>query len=355
MKWLSTLICISLIFHSSYSQSGIQVFTSAGGSTEPSAILDIQSTDKGVLIPRMSASERAGIQNPADGLMVFQTDGAAGFYFCQNQSWEKVQDESESVPIGMVIEWWRPDSNFPIPEGYAICDGSTVSDPSSPFNGIQLPNLIDGYVKGVTDPGDIGTTEEEGHQHDISFPGLYDISFTGSSHTHDFTFYLGYTSTAGNHTHTRSSFTDHTSVEDYHNHKWAAYDSGVFEFDWISHNSSGSSVVRGTWGNGMDTEGVDYFLLGVSNPGTGDVNYYTKSIGHSHNITFPEVTSGSSGSHSHSMIDPDNSSNFYYAKPAVSIENSYHNHSISLSDATSMSSTDVEPPFYGLLKIIRIK
>ena len=53
------------------------------GTTTPhaSAKLDITSTDKGFLPPRMTSSQRTSIQNPATGLMVYQTDGTAGLYF----------------------------------------------------------------------------------------------------------------------------------------------------------------------------------------------------------------------------------------------------------------------------------
>ena len=46
-----------------------------------SAALDISpSTAKGLLVPRMTATQRTGITSPATGLLVYQTDGVAGFY-----------------------------------------------------------------------------------------------------------------------------------------------------------------------------------------------------------------------------------------------------------------------------------
>ena len=39
-----------------------------------SAILDIKSGNKGVLIPRMTVEERNAIENPADGLMIYCTN-----------------------------------------------------------------------------------------------------------------------------------------------------------------------------------------------------------------------------------------------------------------------------------------
>ena len=61
----------------------VKVFSQTGiGTTTPnaSAKLEIASTDKGLLIPRMTAAQRTTIATPANGLLVFQTDGVAGFY-----------------------------------------------------------------------------------------------------------------------------------------------------------------------------------------------------------------------------------------------------------------------------------
>ena len=49
--------------------------TVIGGLTAPdeSAILDIRSTEQGVLFPRLSESERDAVESPASGLMIFNT------------------------------------------------------------------------------------------------------------------------------------------------------------------------------------------------------------------------------------------------------------------------------------------
>ena len=60
------------------------------GTTTPatSAALDITSTTKGLLIPRMTNAQRQAISSPVAGLMVFQTDGAAGrFMFYDGTEW----------------------------------------------------------------------------------------------------------------------------------------------------------------------------------------------------------------------------------------------------------------------------
>lgn len=52
-----------------------------GNIADTSAILDITSVSKGILIPRMSQTQRLAIPLPAEGLLVYQTDGTKGFYF----------------------------------------------------------------------------------------------------------------------------------------------------------------------------------------------------------------------------------------------------------------------------------
>jgi len=61
--------------------------TNAGPSAEASAILDIKSTDKGILLPRLTANQRSAIANPVKGLLIFQTDGTAGFYYYDGDTW----------------------------------------------------------------------------------------------------------------------------------------------------------------------------------------------------------------------------------------------------------------------------
>ena len=60
------------------------------GTTKPdiSAILDLTSNSKGLLIPRMTLAQRGNIKSPANGLMVYQTDFFSGFYFFDGASWK---------------------------------------------------------------------------------------------------------------------------------------------------------------------------------------------------------------------------------------------------------------------------
>lgn len=53
---------------------------------DPSAILDMKSTDKGMLVPRMTTGQRIAIAAPATGLLVFDTK-TGGFWFYNGTAW----------------------------------------------------------------------------------------------------------------------------------------------------------------------------------------------------------------------------------------------------------------------------
>ncbi|MDB2631349.1 hypothetical protein N9Y36_06565, partial [Ulvibacter sp.] len=76
MKQLLTLLAAVLLTATTYAQVGINT-----ENPDPSSALDINSTTGGLLTPRMTNQERLDIQDPALGLLVYQTDGTAGFYY----------------------------------------------------------------------------------------------------------------------------------------------------------------------------------------------------------------------------------------------------------------------------------
>jgi serine/threonine protein kinase, bacterial len=59
------------------------------GTTTPdaSARLEVNSTTQGILIPKLTSTQRNAIANPATGLLVFQTDGTPGFCYYNGYSW----------------------------------------------------------------------------------------------------------------------------------------------------------------------------------------------------------------------------------------------------------------------------
>jgi uncharacterized protein (TIGR02145 family) len=79
-----------------------------GSPPDPSAMLDVQSTSKGVLIPRMSAVERLSIQSPHTGLLVYQIDAAKGFYYYADSNWIMIEKQcGETVYMEGVWQWYE--------------------------------------------------------------------------------------------------------------------------------------------------------------------------------------------------------------------------------------------------------
>src|SRR5215471_17425590 len=59
-------------------------------SPNPSSLLEVVSTSKGVLIPRMTLTQRNAIASPATGLLIYQTTNTPGFYYYSGTAWTAV-------------------------------------------------------------------------------------------------------------------------------------------------------------------------------------------------------------------------------------------------------------------------
>ena len=92
--WASIQQVGSSAFVNPWVLSGNNVYNTTGnvgiGTATPnaSAILDLSSSTQGVLIPRMTVSQRAAIANPVAGLVVYQTNANPGNYVYNGSSWD---------------------------------------------------------------------------------------------------------------------------------------------------------------------------------------------------------------------------------------------------------------------------
>lgn len=64
-----------------------------GATPDASAMLDVVSTDKGILVPRMTTAQRTAISSPATGLMVYDTSTGSFWYF-NGTVWVEITNES---------------------------------------------------------------------------------------------------------------------------------------------------------------------------------------------------------------------------------------------------------------------
>ncbi len=108
------------------------------GTTTPnaSARLEVASTDKGFLLPRMTAEQRAAITNPANGLVVYQTDATTGFY---------VNTGNSATPIWTRVgmDWTRTGNDLSYTAGNISTTGSLTG-------GNTTTATLSGFVASVS-------------------------------------------------------------------------------------------------------------------------------------------------------------------------------------------------------------
>jgi len=119
---LRSITILLLVFAATMSFAQVAVNTD-GSSADASAMLEVKSSDKGILIPRMTALERDNISNPATGLLVFVTDEVA-FNYYDGSMWSVLgSGASVSIPVGTIEAF----AGSTIPDGWLLCDGSAIS------------------------------------------------------------------------------------------------------------------------------------------------------------------------------------------------------------------------------------
>lgn len=121
---------------------------------DPSAILEVKSTDKGVLLPRLTSAQKNGIPSPAQGLFVFDTDTESFWYYDGTQWVEALGPIGPTGPQGP-----QGPQGIQGPTGPAGAD-SFVPGPTGP-QGAQGPQGPQG-IQGPTGP--IGPTGPQGLQ-----------------------------------------------------------------------------------------------------------------------------------------------------------------------------------------------
>ena len=68
----------------SFAQNNMGIGTNT---PDPSALVDMQATDKGMLVPRMTTAQRTAIVSPANALLVYDTDAQCFYYFKTATGW----------------------------------------------------------------------------------------------------------------------------------------------------------------------------------------------------------------------------------------------------------------------------
>lgn len=158
------------------------------GTTTPhaSAKLEISSTTQGVLIPRMTDSQRAAIQNPVAGLIVYQTNANPGNYVFNGITWDILSSANYGdVKTGIQTVdhngWIRLDGRLK-----SNLSASQQSNATALGIGTNLPNAAHAFlVQNGTTLGTVtGNNTKTIIQSNLPNVALGGSTTTNGSHTH---------------------------------------------------------------------------------------------------------------------------------------------------------------------------
>jgi hypothetical protein len=129
-----------------------------GSQPNSSAELDIKSTNKGLLIPRMMQAERIAVASPANGLMIFQTDGVSGFYYFES-TWKLVGSNFvETQNLNSVLTFGTDAGNKKIVNVNQVGIGTASPNPSAALeivstdSGVLLPRMTTTQRNAIVSP-----------------------------------------------------------------------------------------------------------------------------------------------------------------------------------------------------------
>ncbi len=142
-----TILALAVTISITIFTQGVGV-NESGAAADGSAILDVSSTTKGLLVPRMTQTQRNAISSPATGLLIFQTDNTPGYYYYTGSAWTALNTTgTDDQTIAEVLT-----------EGSSANDAQTLSiDQVNARDGDGL-KLYDDASKGIfiEDGGQIG-------------------------------------------------------------------------------------------------------------------------------------------------------------------------------------------------------
>lgn len=140
-KYITVVLLLVSYPFSALGQIGIGTTT-----PDPSAIIDMTSQKQGVLTPRMTTAQREAIVNPANGLLVFDTDlNSFQYYNTSITSWEKMNSKTRDNFVLV-----KSQADFPAVSGSSITldensfyeiNGTVVLSASINLNGAYISGL----------------------------------------------------------------------------------------------------------------------------------------------------------------------------------------------------------------------
>ncbi len=125
-------ITVATTLHFTANSQSLSINTT-GATADPSAILDVTSTTKGMLIPRMDKTQKNAIATPATGLLIYQTlPDSIGFHYYDGTQWVWLSGTSDSTA-------WKITGNSNITSSNFL---GTLTDSALRFRVKNIPSGI---------------------------------------------------------------------------------------------------------------------------------------------------------------------------------------------------------------------
>jgi hypothetical protein len=286
MKVILSILIFSSLSLTVTAQVGI-------GTTTPdnSAMLEVSSTVRGLLTPRMTLAQRDLIATPQTGLLIYQLDGLAGFYLFDGINWTRLSQES----FGDVKSGVQSVDH----SGWILLDGRPLTALSANQQAVaaslgltgNLPDASNAYLS--QNGGAMGavsgtntTTLTQANLPNVNFSGT---AASGGDHSHTVDPAPVNTTTNGNHSHGGS-----TNSAGNHQHNYTDYyyaENQGFSWGWAGNNGA------------MDFDNAGYSITGTTVPaGNHTHTISTDTQGnHTHSVDVPSTTSTTNGAHTHAV------------------------------------------------------
>ena len=126
---LSMFIFVAMLMFNTVRLTAQVAINTDGSSSDNSAMLDVKSSSKGMLVPRMKMSDCNSISNPATGLLIFCTDN---YHYYSNKG-------TPAAPNWVMIssQWFSNGSNIYFPDGkvgFGVTNPTYVIDAAGDIN-----------------------------------------------------------------------------------------------------------------------------------------------------------------------------------------------------------------------------
>ncbi len=254
MKNTLKIIITSYLLLITYYLSTAQIAINTDGTNpDASAMLDVSSTDKGILIPRMTTSEREAISSPATGLLVYDTDYNSFWYYA-NSTWNNLNNA--------ILSDTDNDTKIQVEES---SDDDIIR---FDLNGTEFMRLDSGRIEILNTGNSVFIGENAGESDDYS--DNYNV-FIGTeagykTTTGEYNFFSGYKSGYKNTTGSNNIFFGSFSGENNttgNNNIFQGFEAG------FSNTTGSSNVFLGKYAGWENTTGNNNIFIGLD---AGEVN-----------------------------------------------------------------------------------